>query len=308
MVPGMTNVVIENRSSLDQYLTEIGRTPLLTKQMEIELSRQIKAGLKAQARLDDEDSEDRDRDAQLVVVGQQSLELLIRANLRLVVSVARRYHRQGVDLLDLIQEGNIGLMTAAKKFDPTRGFRFSTYATGWIRSKVGKAVGGGSRVVALPDGVVATITTVQRAQYDLLATIGREPTLEEIAEEAGMRADRVVELMALARQEISLDGAVNTDSDTPLGDLLPDTTSPTPCDAVTSAELEGDVALAMQSLSDGERYMIQRRFGIDNHDIQTRKQIGISLGVGPKRSRQIQNAAINKLRHHLSKTVTDLGH
>jgi len=259
--------------SVRAYLREIGRVPLLTKQQEVDLAQRIEAG-------------DEDARAQLT-----------EANLRLVVSIAKKYMGRGLSLLDLIQEGNLGLMRAVEKFDHRRGFKFSTYATWWIRQSVTRGLADQGRTVRLPVHMVEVVNRMTRVSRDLWAGLGREPSDEEIAEEMGVVPERVAEMRRAAREPISLDKPVgDEDEESLLGDFIEDTASPAPSEEAGRVMLRQSVEELLDTLAPRERRVIQLRFGlVDGHE-RTLEEIGRRFAMSRERIRQIENVAIRKLR------------
>jgi len=259
--------------SVRAYLREIGRVPLLTKQQEVDLAQSIEAG-------------DEDARAQLT-----------EANLRLVVSIAKKYMGRGLSLLDLIQEGNLGLMRAVEKFDHRRGFKFSTYATWWIRQSVTRGLADQGRTVRLPVHMVEVVNRMTRVSRDLWAGLGREPSDEEIAEEMGVVPERVAEMRRAAREPISLDKPVgDEDEESLLGDFIEDTASPAPSEEAGRVMLRQSVEELLDTLAPRERRVIQLRFGlVDGHE-RTLEEIGRRFAMSRERIRQIENVAIRKLR------------
>jgi len=255
---------------LHAYLQEIGRTPLLTKDEEIELARRVQAG----------DAEARRR--------------LAAANLRLVVSIAKRFSGKGLDLLDLIQEGNLGLLKAVERFDPDRGFRFSTYATWWIRQAISRGLADKGRLIRIPVHMVDALTRVNRMAQRLQMDLGREPTRAEIAAAVGRPTDKVAELIQAGQDPVSLDSPVGEDDASVLGDFVADSASAAE-DAV-SAVTRADLAEALDSLSAREREALRLRFGLADGHAHTLEDVGRRFGVTRERMRQIIGAALRKLR------------
>jgi RNA polymerase primary sigma factor len=253
------------------YLNEIGTVRLLTAAEEVELAMQIEAG------------------------SQQARRHLIEANLRLVVSVARRYSTSGLPLLDLIQEGNIGLMRAVEKFDYRRGFKFSTYATWWIRQAISRAVADKSRTIRLPVHVGERHGQVLRVTRTLTQELGREPTEEEVASAAGMRVDQVRALRSAAREPVSLDLPIGEEDGGRLGDLVEDA-SPGPERSVTASVVRSEIETILTALTPRERRVIQLRFGLVDDHQRTLEEVGRRLGVTRERARQIETTALRRLR------------
>ena len=289
------------------YLKEIGKVNLLSGAQEVALAKRIEAGLKAVAQI--AELEDRygpdvvipEHECQplerLVADGFQAKKQLIEANLRLVVSIAKRYMGRGLLFLDLIQEGNLGLIRAVEKFDYTKGFKFSTYATWWIRQAITRAIADQARTIRIPVHMVETINTVLRMQRLLLQEIGREPTVEEVAEKVGLPPARVREIQRLAQEPVSLETPVGTEEDSQLGDFIEDQQAIAPADAATRALLSEAVGEALEELTDRERAVVRLRFGLDDGQIRTLEEVGKEFGVTRERIRQIEAKTLAKLRH-----------
>ena len=285
-----------------RYLTEIGQYPLLTAAEEIDLAQQIEAGKVAAERLETPDGLTPSERATLrrtVRTAGKAKQRFIQSNLRLVVSIAKRYQSTGLPLLDLIQEGNLGLIRAVEKFDHRKGFKFSTYATWWIRQAIGRGVADKGRTIRLPSHVVDTLTTLSKASGTLLKELGREPTAEELSELTGMALDRVVTALGATADVISLSAGVGEDS-TEFGDLLPDENADAPFD-VAAASLE-KIALRnlLYTLSDREREVLELRFGLIGERPLTLDEVGRHFELTRERIRQIEAKALTKLRHPCS--------
>jgi RNA polymerase primary sigma factor len=284
---------------LPVYLQEIGRVPLLTAADEVRLSKAIEAGRAAAERLRTERLGPCERDELTIVAGegQSAREALSAANLRLVVSVARRYSNRGVPLIDLIQEGNLGLLRAVEKFDWRRGFKFSTYATWWIRQAVTRAIADDARTIRIPVHLYDVVNRMARISSQLHQELGREPTTEEVGEALQMSAERVRELAQVLPHPASLDTFVGEDGDTRLSDVLADENA---IDLETAAEarlLADRIRDTLMTLSPRERRVIERRFGLVDDQEQTLTAIGREIGVTRERIRQIESSALRKLRH-----------
>jgi RNA polymerase primary sigma factor len=289
------------------YLKEIGKVNLLTGAQEVALAKRIEAGLQAVAKI--AELEDRygpgvaipEHECQplerLVADGFQAKKQLIEANLRLVVSIAKRYMGRGLLFLDLIQEGNLGLIRAVEKFDYTKGFKFSTYATWWIRQAITRAIADQARTIRIPVHMVETINTVLRMQRLLLQEIGREPTVEEVAAKVGMPPARVREIQRIAQEPVSLETPVGSEDDSHLGDFIEDQQAVAPADAATRALLSEAVGEALEELTDRERAVVRLRFGLDDGQIRTLEEVGKEFGVTRERIRQIEAKTLAKLRH-----------
>jgi len=285
--------------ALPLYLQEIGRVALLTGPQEVELAKAIEAGNLARERLAESEMMDRDELAELnyqIADGEAARRRLAEANLRLVVSVARRYMNRGLALGDLIQEGNIGLLRAVEKFDYRRGFKFSTYATWWIRQAVTRAISDHARTIRIPVHMVETINKVTRTMSQLQQQFSREPTIEEIAEAVELTPDRVREILQMLPQPISLETPVGDDNETSLGDFVEDRNAQGLEDAGARAVLRDQVASVLDSLSPRERRVLDLRYGLENGRQHTLDEIGAELGVTRERIRQIEAKALRKLR------------
>jgi RNA polymerase primary sigma factor len=285
--------------ALPLYLQEIGRVALLTGPQEVELAKAIEAGGLARERLSQSTAVDGEELTQLnrdIIAGEAARRRLAEANLRLVVSVARRYMNRGMPLADLIQEGNIGLLRAVEKFDYRRGFKFSTYATWWIRQAVTRAISDHARTIRIPVHMVETINRLTRTMAALQQTLSREPTIEEVAEAVEMTPDRVREIMHMLPQPISLETPVGDDQETSLGDFVEDRNAQGLEDAGARAVLREQVATVLDSLGPRERRVLDLRYGLENGRQHTLDEIGAELGVTRERIRQIEAKALRKLR------------
>jgi RNA polymerase primary sigma factor/RNA polymerase nonessential primary-like sigma factor len=284
------------------YLNGIGRTKLLTAAEEVDLAQRIEVGVFAQARLDTEPDLDRGLRADLRAIaadGRAAKTHLLEANLRLVVSVAKRYTGRGMPMLDLIQEGNVGLIRAVEKFDYTKGFKFSTYATWWIRQAVTRAMADQSRTIRLPVHLVEQITKLVRARRELSVALGREPVPAEIAAHLGLDLYRVVELLGYDRDPVSLDQSVGEDGDNSLGDFVADTTA-TPVEPVSYGLLKQEVGSVLATLTEREREVVKLRFGLNDGRVRTLEEIGHEFGLSRERIRQIEKSSLTKLRQPAS--------
>jgi RNA polymerase primary sigma factor len=287
------------------YLKEIGKVALLSAELEVEMAKRIEEGLAAVARLavldgeadaDVQPSTDPAKDRRLVRKGQQAKEVLIEANLRLVVSIAKRYRNRGLAFLDLIQEGNLGLMRAVEKFDYTKGFKFSTYATWWIRQAITRAIADQARTIRIPVHMVETINKVVWAQRQLLQELGREPTAEEIASRVEFPIERVREIQRINQDTVSLEQPVGDEDDFSLSDLIEDRAAVVPDDAATRAMLDQAVKEALAYLSHREQDVVRMRFGLEDGKIRTLEEVGKAFGVTRERVRQIESKTLAKLR------------
>ncbi|WP_043731562.1 RNA polymerase sigma factor [Streptomyces zinciresistens] len=284
-----------------QYLREIGRIPLLTAAEEVELARRVEAGLFAEEKLGgtpDLDSElalDLDR---LVVMGRMAKRRLIEANLRLVVSVAKRYVGRGLTMLDLVQEGNLGLIRAVEKFDYARGYKFSTYATWWIRQAMSRALADQARTIRVPVHVVELINRVVRVQRRMLQERGYEPTHEEVADHLDLLPERVSEVLRLAQEPVSLHAPVGEEDDVALGDLIEDGDAASPVESAAFLLLREHLEAVLSTLGERERKVVQLRYGLADGRPRTLEEIGRIFGVTRERIRQIESKTLNKLRDH----------
>ena len=286
--------------ALPVYLQEIGRVPLLTAAAEVELATAMETGLLALERLDDRASLGAEEAAALeeqVRHGRQARRRLIEANLRLVVSIARRYMNRGMALGDLIQEGNIGLLRAVEKFDYRRGFKFSTYATWWIRQAITRALADHARTIRIPVHMVETINRMIRTTNQLQQELGREPTVDEIGAALELPAERVREMIAMLPQPMSIDTPMGDEQDTNLADFIEDENAANLEDSAERMMLRDHIQLVLDSLSDRERRVIELRYGLDGDRDRTLSEIGDALGVTRERIRQIEAKALRKLRH-----------
>ncbi|AWW39716.1 MULTISPECIES: RNA polymerase sigma factor [Streptomyces] len=284
-----------------QYLREIGRIPLLTAAEEVELARRVEAGLFAEEKLGstpDLDSQlalDLDR---LVVMGRMAKRRLIEANLRLVVSVAKRYVGRGLTMLDLVQEGNLGLIRAVEKFDYARGYKFSTYATWWIRQAMSRALADQARTIRVPVHVVELINRVVRVQRRMLQERGYEPTPEEVADHLDLLPERVSEVLRLAQEPVSLHAPVGEEDDVALGDLIEDGDAASPVESAAFLLLREHLEAVLSTLGERERKVVQLRYGLADGRPRTLEEIGRIFGVTRERIRQIESKTLNKLRDH----------
>ncbi|MFI6374778.1 RNA polymerase sigma factor [Streptomyces sp. NPDC050546] len=284
-----------------QYLREIGRIPLLTAAEEVELARRVEAGLFAEEKLSntpDLDSQlalDLDR---LVVLGRMAKRRLIEANLRLVVSVAKRYVGRGLTMLDLVQEGNLGLIRAVEKFDYARGYKFSTYATWWIRQAMSRALADQARTIRVPVHVVELINRVVRVQRRMLQERGYEPTPEEVAAHLDLAPERVSEVLRLAQEPVSLHAPVGEEDDVALGDLIEDGDATSPVESAAFLLLREHLEAVLSTLGERERKVVQLRYGLADGRPRTLEEIGRIFGVTRERIRQIESKTLNKLRDH----------
>lgn len=291
----------EPDSSIAIYLREIGRFSLLTAEREVKLAKQIEAGTLARSEIIDSgqdlDSAQRSAYEAQVKIGDNARKELTEANLRLVVSVARKYYGRGLPLLDLIQEGNIGLGRAVEKYDYRRGFKFSTYAYQWIRQAITKAIADQARIIRLPVHVGASIAAVFRAEAEFYQEQGRRPTPEELAAAMGKTPKKVSKLLAAAKEPISLETPIGEDGDSVLADFIEDRRSANPVKAAGDAMLRTDVNLALEELSKREREVLTIRFGLGSEIPKTLIETGVEMGISRERVRQLEAEALRKLRH-----------
>ncbi|MFE9394850.1 RNA polymerase sigma factor [Streptomyces flavidovirens] len=284
-----------------QYLREIGRIPLLTAAEEVDLARRVEAGLFAEDKLrstPDLDSQlavDLDK---LVVMGRMAKRRLIEANLRLVVSVAKRYVGRGLTMLDLVQEGNLGLIRAVEKFDYARGYKFSTYATWWIRQAMSRALADQARTIRVPVHVVELINRVVRVQRRMLQERGYEPTPQEVAAHLELTPERVSEVLRLAQEPVSLHAPVGEEDEVALGDLIEDGDAASPVESAAFLLLREHLEAVLSTLGERERKVVQLRYGLDDGRPRTLEEIGRLFGVTRERIRQIESKTLNKLRDH----------
>ena len=286
------------------YLREIGRVPLLTAEDEVDLAKYIEAGLFAEEKLDgglgtpgfglptaiDSDLE------LLVAEGVRAKQRLIEANLRLVVSIAKRYIGRGLVFLDLIQEGNLGLIRAVEKFDYTRGYKFSTYATWWIRQAITRAIADQARTIRVPVHMVETINKLSRVQRQLHQELGREASTDEIAAEMGLEPDRVAEIRRIAQEPVSLQSPIG-EEESDLGDFIEDADAVVPVEAAAFIMLQDQLERVLDELTEREQRIIQLRFGLTDGHPQTLEEVGREFGVTRERIRQIESKTLAKLRH-----------
>ena len=268
--------VLEGVSTEDpvrMYLKEIGNVPLLTTEQEVELAKRVEAG------------------------DEEAKKQLTEANLRLVVSIAKKYVGRGMPFLDLIQEGNMGLMKAVDKFDYTKGYKFSTYATWWIRQAITRGIADTGRTIRVPVHMVETINKTLRMTRTLLQELGREPTPEEVAERLNVSVSRVREVLKISRDPVSLDTPIGEEDDSHLGDFVEDDSALSPADSAAFSMLRAELATALESLTDRERQVVKLRFGLEDGRARTLEEVGKEFNVTRERIRQIEAKALRKLRH-----------
>jgi len=285
------------------YLKEIGRVDLLTVDDERRLAQAIDEGNRAAAALDAEhegaviDAADHRRMMRTVTAGQRAKSELIQANLRLVVSIAKRYSGRGMQFLDLIQEGNLGLMRAVDKFDHTKGFKFSTYATWWIRQAITRSIADQARTIRIPVHMVESMNRVLRMQRQMHQELEREPTLDELADRCGMTTERIREILRISQDPLSLDSPVGEEDDSNLADFIEDLTADAPADMATKRMLTQAVEEALGELTEREQEIVRMRFGLDDGQARTLEDVGKEFGVTRERIRQIEAKTLAKLRH-----------
>ena len=295
-----TSITGATADPVKDYLKQIGKVALLNAELEVELAKRIEAGLFAEEKLatDKKLSRDMSRDLKWVVKdGQRAKSHLLEANLRLVVSLAKRYTGRGMQFLDLIQEGNLGLIRAVEKFDYTKGYKFSTYATWWIRQAITRAMADQARTIRIPVHMVEVINKLSRVQRQLLQDLGREPTPEELARELDMTPEKVVEVQKYGREPISLSTPLGEDGDSEFGDLIEDTEAIQPADAVAFQIMQTEIERLLDTLTDREAAVIRSRYGIGDGVMKTLDQIGEEHGVTRERIRQIEAKTMSKLKH-----------
>ena len=286
------------------YLKEIGKVPLLTAAEEIDLAMKIEAGVEATEKLEADDAgeieldrRERRRLGRIEQMGLDAKQQLIEANLRLVVSIAKRYVGRGMLFLDLIQEGNLGLIRAVEKFDYKKGFKFSTYATWWIRQAITRAIADQARTIRIPVHMVETINKLVRIQRQLLQEKGREPTPEEIGEQMGLSAERVREIQKISQEPVSLETPIGEEEDSQLGDFVEDDSAVVPPDAASFSMLQELLGKVLDGLAERERKVISLRFGLEDGHQRTLEEVGREFGVTRERIRQIESKTLAKLRH-----------
>ncbi len=281
------------------YLNGIGKTALLTAEQEVELAKRIEAGVFAQHMLETGTKLSPKRRSELAALvrdGGVAKNHLLEANLRLVVSLAKRYTGRGMPLLDLIQEGNLGLIRAVEKFDYAKGYKFSTYATWWIRQAITRGMADQSRTIRLPVHLVEQVNKLARIKRDLHQQLGREATHEELGKEVGLSADKVADLLDHARDPVSLDMPVGAEEDAPLGDFIEDSEAADAESAVISGLLQDDLRRVLATLDEREQAVIRLRYGLEDGQPRTLDQIGKRFGLSRERVRQIEREVMSKLR------------
>jgi RNA polymerase primary sigma factor len=292
---------ISRDDTVGMYLKEMSRVPLLTVEEELELAIRIVKGRQAkQEKIKLAGRQNAVRRSQLEAIieeGQRAREHLIKANTRLVVSIAKRYMGRGIAFLDLIQEGNLGLMKAVEKYDHTRGFRFSTYATWWIRQTISRAISDQARTIRVPVHMIDRIRQLYRANQDLEQKLGRQPTIEELAEKVGLPVQRVQWIMKVSWQPLSLESPVGDEEDSELGQFIEDDVSPTPLQSAYQSMLKDKLEEILSTLSPREARVLRLRFGLDDGTTYTLEEVGQKFGLTRERIRQIEGRALRQLRH-----------
>ena len=283
------------------YLKEIGKVNLLTPEEELSLAKRMADGETAKEQLE-EIGEDIDEDTKkqidlLIADGEKAKKSLAEANLRLVVSIAKRYVGRGMLFLDLIQEGNLGLIKAVDKFDYTKGYKFSTYATWWIRQAITRAIADQARTIRIPVHMVETINKLVRVSRQLVQELGREPTPEELAKELNIPVDKVREISKISQEPVSLETPIGEEEDSHLGDFIPDEDAPAPSEAASFVLLKEQLGAGLETLSEREAKVLRLRFGLDDGRARTLEEVGKEFDVTRERIRQIEAKALRKLRH-----------
>ena len=283
------------------YLKEIGKVYLLTPEEELSLAKRMADGEKAKEQLEEigeEIDEDTKKQIDLLIAdGEKAKKSLAEANLRLVVSIAKRYVGRGMLFLDLIQEGNLGLIKAVDKFDYTKGYKFSTYATWWIRQAITRAIADQARTIRIPVHMVETINKLVRVSRQLVQELGREPTPEELAKELNMPVDKVREISKISQEPVSLETPIGEEEDSHLGDFIPDEDAPAPSEAASFVLLKEQLGAVLETLSEREAKVLRLRFGLDDGRARTLEEVGKEFDVTRERIRQIEVKALRKLRH-----------
>ena len=286
------------------YLKEIGKVDLLTSEQEVALAQTMVAGQEAKAQLEEMEAEGvelpeeaRKEMEQLIKAGERAKQSLAEANLRLVVSIAKRYVGRGMLFLDLIQEGNLGLIKAVEKFDYTKGYKFSTYATWWIRQAITRAIADQARTIRIPVHMVETINKVIRVSRQLLQELGHDPSPEEISEEMNMPVDKVREILKIAQEPVSLETPIGEEEDSHLGDFIPDEDASEPSEAASFTLLKEQLVDVLSTLTPREEKVLKLRFGIEDGRTRTLEEVGKEFNVTRERIRQIEAKALRKLRH-----------
>ncbi len=304
-LPDLTDIALDD--PVRMYLQEIGQVPLLSAEQEVVLAKQMESGDEATSRLERCDYSTREEKRALDVLverGNDARQHLIQANLRLVVSIAKKYTSYGLTMMDLVQEGNIGLMRAVEKFDYTKGHKFSTYATWWIRQAITRAIADQSRTIRLPVHMGEAISQVKRTSHKLQQVMQREPTPEEIAEAMGMSPSKVRRTLEASMHPLSLEMPVGQEGEGRMGDFIEDDRISAPADAAAQMMLREQIEEVLQKLPERERKIIQLRYGLKDGRYRTLEEVGVEFGITRERIRQIEAVALRKLRHpHLGKKL-----
>jgi RNA polymerase primary sigma factor len=304
-LPDLTDIALDD--PVRMYLQEIGQVPLLSAEQEVTLAKQMESGDYAKVALDRKEYQgwqERLSLEQQIACGNDARQHLIQANLRLVVSIAKKYTSYGLTMMDLVQEGNIGLMRAVEKFDYTKGHKFSTYATWWIRQAITRAIADQSRTIRLPVHMGEAISQVKRTSHKLQQTMQREPTPEEIADAMGMSPTKVRRTLEASMHPLSLEMPVGQEGEGRMGDFIEDDRISTPADAAAAAMLREQIEEVLQKLPERERKIIQLRYGLKDGRYRTLEEVGVEFGITRERIRQIEAVALRKLRHpHLGKKL-----
>ena len=304
-LPDLTDIALDD--PVRMYLQEIGQVPLLSAEQEVILAKQMEAGDYAKGALEREEYQswqERLLFEQQFARGNEARQHLIQANLRLVVSIAKKYTSYGLTMMDLVQEGNIGLMRAVEKFDYTKGHKFSTYATWWIRQAITRAIADQSRTIRLPVHMGEAISQVKRTSHKLQQTMQREPTPEEIADAMGMSPNKVRRTLEASMHPLSLEMPVGQEGEGRMGDFIEDDRISTPADAAAASMLREQIEEVLQKLPERERKIIQLRYGLKDGRYRTLEEVGVEFGITRERIRQIEAVALRKLRHpHLGKKL-----
>jgi RNA polymerase primary sigma factor len=296
-----TDELVHVSDPVRMYLQEIGRFPLLTPQQEVELAMQMESGMRSSEKLENEGGSDLPVAERVILQrasrnADRARKRLVEANLRLVVSIAKKYVGRGLSLLDLIQEGNLGLIRAVEKFDYRKGFKFSTYATWWIRQAVTRALADQARTIRVPVHMVETINKLARAQRTLMQELGREPTIAEIAQELELEPKQVTELRRIAQDPVSLETPLGEEDDSTLGDFVEDTDAEVPVEVASFKLLQEYLSLVLEGLNERERQVLIMRFGLADGKVKTLEEVGSHFKVTRERIRQIETKALAKLR------------
>lgn len=303
--PDLADIALDD--PVRMYLQEIGQVPLLTAEQEVELAKKMEDGDYARERIEQEDYSsgfERSNLEQRFALGCEARQHLIQANLRLVVSIAKKYTSYGLTMMDLVQEGNIGLMRAVEKFDYTKGHKFSTYATWWIRQAITRAIADQSRTIRLPVHMGEAISQVKRTSHKLQQSMQREPTPEEIADAMGISANKVRRTLEASMHPLSLEMPVGQDGEGRMGDFIEDDRVATPSEAAAASMLREQIEEVLQKLPERERKIIQLRYGLKDGRYRTLEEVGVEFGITRERIRQIEAVALRKLRHpHLGKKL-----